>query len=305
MCKIVQANWKVSPSWEPVYSEEKNLEDLRDEIDNTIDPYVFGGEDISKIIKQTECDVFGISIGNLGVSTIYAVDIAFHRNGLGYGDSERNAIKIIQKCVRTAMCIYKYFEIPAVEIIFATPFIKQNQVAYTEKKFKEAATIVKTILGYNVKLIHGDDFKKEILNQVNLLADKVNDTSEYFLRCRQLEDMFSRQNNLIETRNDDHIENSKHEESIKVGIIANVELRKLLHDTADAQLIKKLQNLSFCKEIFKLRYPVITKERNEGNKARYYSKPLFLQEKTYYLCNDWYEHNRDSLAEWINNFKEK
>ena len=125
------------------------------------------------------------------------------------------------------------------EIVFATPFIKQNQVGCIENKFKKAASIVKKSLGYNIKLIHGDDFKNEILNQVDLLADKVNDTSEYFLRCRQLEDMFSHHKSSNKHSDDDHTENSKYEESIKVGIIANVELRKLLQSTADAQLIEK------------------------------------------------------------------
>ena len=153
-CKIVQTNWKISDHWESSIKDEKTLEELRDRIDNDIDESTFGGEEISKILKQAECDAIGISFGSNNKQIVCAVDVAFHRDGLGYGSEKINAIKVVQKCVRTAMCIYKYYNADFAEIIFATPKIKGKQNILIKSYVDKANQIVKNVFhnNYEIKL---------------------------------------------------------------------------------------------------------------------------------------------------------
>lgn len=147
-CKIVQTNWKVSSCWESSCSEEL-LENLRDQIDHEISEYVFGGEDVSKILKQAEIDAIGVACDGEGNQIAYAIDVAFHKSGLGYGNAQENINKVIGKCIRTVMCIYKYLDVRRAEIIFATPKIKMNEIEKLEGQFKKAIQIVRNHLEYD------------------------------------------------------------------------------------------------------------------------------------------------------------
>jgi len=60
-------------------------------------------------------------------------------------------------------------------------------------------------------------------------------------------------------------------------------------------VIENLQDKMYSKEHFGTNFPVLTKQINNDNKARYYSQPIF---DIYYLTNDWYDKNLDKL----NNF---
>lgn len=54
---------------------------------------------LSQIIQQGECDAIGTCMQN-GRNQIYAVDVAFHENGLNYGERETTVMKIIAKSIR-------------------------------------------------------------------------------------------------------------------------------------------------------------------------------------------------------------
>ena len=297
-CKIVQTNWKISDLWESSIKDEKTLEELRDRIDNDIDESTFGGEEISKILKQAECDAIGISFGSNNKQIVCAVDVAFHRDGLGYGSEKINAIKVVQKCVRTAMCIYKYYNADFAEIIFATPKIKGKQNILIKSYVDKANQIVKNVFhnNYEIKLIYGDDFKNEILEKVKGLSNSVNDTSEYFLRCYQLEQMFAGKSIVALDYNTNIINESTQE--VKVGWIANNDFRAILEKLNDITIVNDLLSAEYSKSEFLMGKPILVKNERKDT-ARYYAKPLTILGETYYLCNDWYERNRIPLEEWM------
>ena len=120
-CHIVQMNWKVSPLWELKHNDElASLMNLSDEFFSQKYGYRIFKKNVSlsQIIRQGECDVIGINIENR-VTTYYAVDVAFHESGLNYGSRQETVMKIAEKIIRTAMCLYGYFDARCAEIVFA------------------------------------------------------------------------------------------------------------------------------------------------------------------------------------------
>jgi len=124
-CQIVQTNWKVSPQC--VMQHEEALAHLMEKADRCFsDKYGYKifkqNASLSQIIQQGECDAIGIRMEN-DQNQIYAVDVAFHENGLNYGSREATVMKIIAKSIRSAMCLYGYMNCSDAEIIFASPKI--------------------------------------------------------------------------------------------------------------------------------------------------------------------------------------
>ena len=106
-CQLVQTNWKPSNYW-----ELDNYDELQTFVKKFAlyykDKYgydIFKGCTLAQLLKQAEIDAIGIAFSE-SAHSIYAVDIAYHEAGLNYGDKEKTLNKIIQKCVRTALCLY-------------------------------------------------------------------------------------------------------------------------------------------------------------------------------------------------------
>ena len=86
VCQMVQTNWTTSNKW-PLCHKEK-LEEIKQLTDNffstNYDYSIYkNNASLSQLLQQAECDVIGISIQN-GSNKVYAVDVAFHENGLNY-----------------------------------------------------------------------------------------------------------------------------------------------------------------------------------------------------------------------------
>lgn len=193
-CQLAQNNWKASAFWEL---------DNRDEIQHLmevltgfyIDTYNFDiskGCSLDQFLKQAEVDAIGISF-TFASQSIYAVDVAFHEGGLSYGDKETTVMKIMQKCVRTALCLYGYFNIPVGEIIFASPKINPAVEHELQPKFEELTTLFEQNgLQFDAKLYCNKVFNDEIMQPIIEKGTSVADTSELFLRSIQMYQMFNK-----------------------------------------------------------------------------------------------------------------
>jgi len=200
------------------------------------------------------------------------------------------------------MLIYKFFHTDMAEIIFATPKVKGRQYELIHKYILQADQIVKNHLSphFSIKFIYGDDFKTEILGSVHSLYNTVNDTSECYLRCYQLLKLFD--GYMVDVF-DENIESQTPENAeVNVGWIANNTLREMLENITNPDTIKELTTEAYSKNRFLLRYPVITRHVTNERKNRYYMRPLKILGTEYYLCNDWYEKNRQPLLGWIDTF---
>lgn len=192
-CQLVQTNWKASPYWSPDnYDELQSLAvKLSGYYQNKYAYDIFKGCSLEQLLKQAEIDAMGISFSQTA-QTIVAVDVAFHEGGLNYGDKETTVIKIIQKCVRIALCLYGYFSLATGEIIFASPKINPSTEAMLSPIFDELSELMKSLeLEFTVQLYCNDVFNANVMQPMLAKSTKVADTSELFLRSIQLYQMFA------------------------------------------------------------------------------------------------------------------
>lgn len=193
-CQIVQTNWKVSPKWtlqhEPALSELMAAAD--DHFSSKYGYKVFKKiTSLSQIIQQGECDAVGLSLQDGTVRT-YAVDVAFHEDGLNYGSKQETACKIITKCLRTAMSLYGYLDAKDAEIVFASPKIYPAILNVLEPCIQDVNEILQR-QGFDAtaRIIANEGFDTEVLDPILNISGGVADTSELFLRSYQMLKMFA------------------------------------------------------------------------------------------------------------------
>lgn len=205
-CQLVQTNWKASSTLQPLHLDE--LEKMKEEVDKYYSKK-YGHTDIFKknsgveqLLSQGECDAIGFRMGINGENTIYAVESAFHSDGLNYssgsaGGKNRiiyNAEQVLKKCVRNAACIYSFFDLKSGVIIFSSPYVRDNVNTHVKELVGELNQVIND-LGYDFKFmfISNDEYKKEIFDPVIEVCEKVNDNSDMFLRSIRLEKLLEKE----------------------------------------------------------------------------------------------------------------
>ncbi len=312
-CQIVQTNWKTSPQW--TLQHEADLKILMQAIDvhfkSKYGYEVFkNNKSLDQLLRQGECDVMGVSFQ--GNSKFFAVDVAFHENGLNYGKTHETVMKVVAKTARTAMSMWGYLDNTDAEIIFASPKIGNAVLKKLQPCIDDINDIFKMHhLDFKARLIGNEDFTTTILEPMLLLSDKIADTSELFLRSHQLTQLLLKESaskkkvktkaTAIATVSDPYVD-------YKIGKLATIILRGLLEagKVTDSE-IDKMQTVDYSKEIFDLQYPVLVKESAVFDKARYYASPLTVKGQKYYLCSQWFEkdanNDRPYLLKWIEEHK--
>lgn len=192
-CQLAQTNWKPSQYWS--LDNYDNLQILIEKFNLYYkDKYgydIFKGCSLNQLMKQAEIDAVGIAFSE-SAQHIFAVDIAYHEAGLNYGDKDKTLCKIIQKCVRTALCLYGYFNLATGEIIFASPKINSSIERDLSPMFEELTNLIKHLgLEFTVLLYCNDAFFSEIMQPILVKETNIADTSELFLRSIQLYQMFA------------------------------------------------------------------------------------------------------------------
>jgi len=94
-------------------------------------------------------------------------------------------------------------------------------------------------------------------------------------------------------------------ETIRIGEFVQKEFRNLIeNDSLTSEMLINLQDLEYCRKIFHMNYPVLKAVQNQQNigqerlingYARYYAKPI----DNFLLCNNWFEHHRSNVLQWI------
>ncbi len=188
-CQIVQLNWKPSPKWaeKPTNELQCLMEDATRLFEEQGLGRLFGKtQTVQQVFKQAECDALGIAF-NSNDPTFYAVDVAYHQSGLLYQSTKETARKVIAKCLRNAMCVYRYFSQKSGEIIFASPKVNLSAERYLKESLPPLNELLRRYeFNFCVKIIMNDDFKNEIVTPIQSFSDIVSDTSELFLRSYQL-----------------------------------------------------------------------------------------------------------------------
>ena len=297
-CQIVQSNWTTSPHW--TLKHESELNEIMQQTDSFFrKKYGYSiykkNASLSQVLQQAECDVLGASLKDSGSKT-YAVDVAFHRDGLMYGDRPTTVMKIINKCLRTAMCIYGYLDTKEAEIIFASPKIGKGILEDASPCICDAQTIMQQ-LGYkfSFRIIANAEFQELVLKPVLLVSKGIKDTNELFMRSYQMVQMFDLESS--KTTNDYNNEYSE----LKIGKIAQVVLREILQNgKVDRNEILNLQDKAYSKKTFNINFPLLVKQEKKYEKIRYYAEPVIIKKENYALCSQWVEKDRTLLLKWIN-----
>lgn len=192
-CVIYQTNWKVSSHW-----TINNKEKLAAIFDKVRKEKAFTGilkkSELDQFLKQAEIDAIGID----QTGKIYAIDIAYHGDGLRYGSTEQAKARIMKKFVRSYLAVLRYFsssfsdpspEGERCEIIFASPRVIGERDESIRKYFNELIALLEPELKRDkvvFRYITNDEFKKVILDPTLKACEKNADTNELFLRSYKL-----------------------------------------------------------------------------------------------------------------------
>ena len=193
-CQIVQTNWKASSQW--WLQHQKVCEDLMHASEKFFhDKYGYRiykkNNSLPQLLKQGEIDVLGIAVQDSGYR-IYAVDVAFHEGGLNYGNREKTVTTVIKKWLRTAMCLYGYFNVKEADIIFASPKITICSIRDLTPCLADILSLLHEHgFAFTVRLLANNEFEDDVLKPILLASKGISDSSELFLRSYQLWKMFS------------------------------------------------------------------------------------------------------------------
>lgn len=185
-CLITQTNWKSSNSWEILEDSKNSSNKVFDKIKEHPDfSSVFKDVDLDQVLKQAELDVVGINNDKL-----YMVEVAFHENGLQYGNKSETKDRVCKKLLRAYLIGLAYFPNFTYEIIFASPKVNpatdtiiKDYFSTLEKDFGEPQSV-------HFSYIANDAFKTDILIPTIKTSQFDSDTSELFLRSSKLLEIF-------------------------------------------------------------------------------------------------------------------
>lgn len=180
-CLITQTNWKTLRSWKKSNEDkaEAKFEKIKKEY-----PNIFSEKTkFEKMLNQAELDVIGIANDK-----IYMVEIAFHEQGLRYGnDDNKVRDRVLKKMIRAYLIWKIYFSNYSCEIIFASPKVNPSPDGLLNECFSKLAkdNFYKEDK-VEFKYLSNKKFKDEILLSTLETLKSDSDTSELFLRSAKL-----------------------------------------------------------------------------------------------------------------------
>lgn len=180
-CLITQTNWKTLRSWKKSNEDKAKakFEKIKKEY-----PNIFSEKTkFEKMLNQAELDVIGIANDK-----IYMVEIAFHEQGLRYGnDDNKVRDRVLKKMIRAYLIWKIYFSNYSCEIIFASPKVNPSPDGLLNECFSKLAkdNFYKED-EVEFKYLSNKKFKDEILLPTLETLKSDSDTSELFLRSAKL-----------------------------------------------------------------------------------------------------------------------
>lgn len=180
-CLITQTNWKTLRSWKKSNEDKAKakFEKIKKEY-----PNIFSEKTkFEKMLNQAELDVIGIANDK-----IYMVEIAFHEQGLRYGnDDNKVRDRVLKKMIRAYLIWKIYFSNYSCEIIFASPKVNPSPDGLLNECFSKLAkdNFYKEDK-VEFKYLSNKKFKDKILLPTLETLKSDSDTSELFLRSAKL-----------------------------------------------------------------------------------------------------------------------
>ncbi len=320
-CQLVQTNWKASSnSWE-IRNEEslqKLMLDSSELFNSKYNYQIYKGTvALSQLLQQAEIDVLGVNFRE-EAQYLYAIDVAFHEAGLNYGSKDETIMRVIKKILRSAMCLYGYFDIKIGEVIFVSPKVHNSVINSLMEYVPEIQRLLHDAgLNYSVRIIVNNDFEEKIMQPVIASTSLIADTSELFMRSMQMYNMFSYDRvrkieksrlNVNKKQMTEMIEVTNIEglNEMKIGALVRSTLTKMLSNheiTMDE--IELMQTENYSKQVFDIQYPLLRKASlSNGVKVlRYWAGAVEAYGEKYFICSEWYEvpqnNDRPYFMKWL------
>jgi hypothetical protein len=314
-CTVVQSNWKPSPAWE--MGCQRVLEDRLDAIRAWASrwpelPILKKGE-LDQFVRQAEIDLLGTCIRRSDPMPLwFAVESAFHENGLQYGGPPQTIGRVLKKLARAALAIDAYVDVGEAHLIFATPKMGTDLEAELEERISslEAMLAGGSAPRFHLRLLANQRFADEILRPVLDHADTVADTGELFLRAQQLVRLFDRQPRPAARLARAASRPPTTEERGRIGEHVRATMAELVRaGRLSSETIEKLQDADYCKRTFGLSYPFLKtlddrrswrSQRMDGNGyGRYWTVPLRIGNREFLMCNHWFIEQREPFDRWV------
>jgi hypothetical protein len=199
-CQVVQTNWKPSPSWE-LHNESQLTAFMKTSGELFAEKYSFNiyrGASFRQVLAQAEADAVGVKVADDEIS-VCAIDVAFHEAGLNYGEKKKTVEKVVQKLLRTAMCVSGYFGTNDGDIIFASPKIHKAITAALAPCVADVNGLFSEMgFGFKAEVIANGEFDTQVLKPILTASAGVADTSELFMRAYQLVKMFEKNGGMTQ-----------------------------------------------------------------------------------------------------------
>lgn len=319
-CQIVQTNFKVSKFWSQ--NNEQEMETLYDKFqtDERFSDFHFTARQnlppvFATTLNFTECDLLGLSFDEENASTVYAVESAFHENGLNYNDTQK---KVVQKFFKNYLMAKSFFPNSDVELLFISPKIGNTTLNLLNENIEKLkAFFSENNCEVNLKIVSNEEFQSMILRPLCELIDEIADESELFVRAVKLWRLAEvnpvRQNRIrrvnVAAPNNAVVANQAplnvDMNELKVGFIVKTRLYDLLKSgMLSEDEISNLKDPEYCHRVFNnLHFPVLRQiefGRTDGNgRTRFYVDVIRIGDESYYVTNDWYERNKSSLLRYL------
>lgn len=88
--------------------------------------------------------------------------------------------------------------------------------------------------------------------------------------------------------------------TLKIGQIARQYLiPALMNGCITKDELQKLKDAGYSEKVFGIRYPLLSQERVINGYPRYYATPITLDNKQYYVCQEWHETSMLQLKIWL------
>ena len=230
---------------------------------------------------------------------------------MNYGSADETIGRVLKKLIRAALAIEGYLNAGEVLILFASPKVAEpiraaidRHLGDLEAVFAERASAGRQL---SFRLIANDDFAEEIVQPVLEAATTVADTSELFMRARQLMTLREQPSRQPRSMHDDALPTGRGE-----GIGADV--RATMVDLAKSgrltpAIVAELSSARYSRERFNLAHPFLkpvdpyldrAKQMHDGNGySRYWKHPLRIGGNEFFMCSQWFDWQRTAFDQWV------
>ncbi len=307
-CWLVQTNWKPSEHWRPL-CQPAELEQKFSAMRENFDPY---GSVFKKtagwrqFLRQGEIDVVGAGLDG----SIHAMEVAYHRDGLGNGQVER----VLKKMLRVVLLLDAYHPVGTQRhIYFVSPKVNprvQESLVNVFNRLRAEYPCPTT----NWYLFTDAEFKEELLARTLEKADSVEDTSELFVRAAQLLQLGGRVELGSKTSNPyqetPSAQQTPESEPGQIQPLIQGLMQTLLDDCPDLLTESDRSDLTdkdYCRQQLGLKIgsrALLRRQEegseNSGRPKRHWKR---VYAKHYFVTNDWWKehhlHNAAALLQWL------